>query len=250
MELRKLVDQIKSITNIESDNETHEDHIFRIDDDDTDNDSSSDSDDPHDTLEDLQFSTRRLIELGPALHQNIYYVKKARLKFSRSPGVPFSVLEPAWIYVSHVREKFNRAQTRLVERLGQANWQRHRDVRQRMEAIANPNKTHDDEQEHEQGDGITCSVFYPSVAFHDSGIGTSVPAQTFYAQSHTSFQSNDTEREQGSLRVPATPTEVSERKAFQCFLCGQMLSKIKSRIDWKLVHIYLVPSSFPAYARI
>ena len=249
VELRKLVDQIKGITNIKSDNETREDHIFCTDSDDTDEDSSSDDDDPHNTLEDLEFSTRRLVELGPALHQNLYYVEKARLQISRPPAVPFSVSEPAWIYVSHVREKFNRAQTRLVERLGEANWQRHRDVRRRMDAIANPNEDHGDEHEHGQGDGITCSVFYPSVAFHDSGIGTSVPAQTFYAQSHTSFQSNDTEGEQGSLRVPDTPTEVSEGKAFKCFLCGQMLSKIKSRVDWKLVHISLAPS-FPAHTRI
>ena len=119
-----------------------------------------------------------------------------------------------------------------------------------MDAIAKPNEDHDDEHEYGQEDKITCSLFYPSVTFHDSGIGTSVPAQTFYAQSHTSFQSNNTEGEQCSLRVPDTPTEVSEGKAFKCFLCGQMLAKIKSRVDWKLVHTSLAPLPFPSSARI
>ena len=164
--------------------------------------------------------------------------------------MPFAVSEPASIYVSYVREKFNRAETRLVERLGKANWQRHRDVRRRMDAIANPNEDVDDEHELGQGDGITCSVFYPSVTNRDSGIGTSVPAQTFQAHSHMSFQSNNTEGEQGSLRVPATPTEVSKGKAFRCFLCGHVLSNIKSRFDWKSVHISLALPCSPARTRI
>ena len=234
-ELRKLVEQIKSVTNIESDNEAHEDHKSRIDGDDTDEDSSSDDDDPHNTLEELEFSTRRLVEMGPTLHQNLYYVEKARLQCSHPPTVPFAVSEPAWIYVSHVREKFNQAQPRLIERLGEANWQRHGDVRRRTNAIPKRNEDLDDERERGQEGGITCSLFYPYTTFRDSGIGTSVPAQTLYAQSHTSFQSNNTEGEQASLRVPATPAEVGEGKAFECFLCGHMLSKIKSRIDWKSV---------------
>ena len=239
MELGKLVEQIKSVTNSKIEDETQKDHISNhissIDSDDTDEDSSSDDDDPHNTLEELEFSTRRLIELGPTLHQNIYYVEKARLQCSHPTAVPFAVSEPAWIYVSHVREKFNQAQPRLIERLGEANWQRHRDVRRRMDAIAILNEDPDDEREDGQEGGITCSMFYPYTAFHDSGIGTSVPARTVYAQSHTSFQSNNTESEQASLRVPATPAEVSKGKAFECFLCGHTLSKIKSRIDWKSV---------------
>lgn len=85
------------------------------------------------------------------------------------------------------------------------------------------------EEEHMRED--PCSAFYP--AFHDSGIGTSVPAHTQYAESHTAFNSSITEREEGRLRVPREPAEVDAGIPFQCCLCGDILSSIRNRVDWK-----------------
>ena len=77
------------------------------------------------------------------------------------------------------------------------------------------------------------SVFTHCTLFHDSGIGTSVAPGTNYAASHTSFISSNAEEDCGSLRVPATPAEVSEGKPFRCFICTNMLYNIRTRIDWK-----------------
>ena len=80
---------------------------------------------------------------------------------------------------------------------------------------------------------IAKSVFRPHSAFHGSGIGTSILAQTQHTTSHTSFQSSNTEGEHESLRVPATPAEVYEGIPFQCYICKSMLTNIKTRVDWK-----------------
>ena len=78
------------------------------------------------------------------------------------------------------------------------------------------------------------SIFQPFSVFHDSGLGTSLPAQSQVAisvASHTSFLS-----EEGDLhrrRVPKMPDEVGLGKPFKCNLCGQTLSFIKNRISWK-----------------
>ena len=144
-----------------------------------------------------------------------------------------------------MREKFQQAQTQLVERLGEASWQRHRDVRQRRDQINNATEELPSPAVAEgDGDGeqMPHSMFRPYSSFHDSGIGTSVPAQTTYAASHASFQSSNTEGGRTFLRVPPTPGEVSIDKPFQCCYCGNVLLKIKNRVDWKWVF-------FPSYLR-
>ena len=95
------------------------------------------------------------------------------------------------------------------------------------------------EEEQRQEHQVPHSLFRPYSAFHDSGIGTSVPAQTSYAQSHTSFLSSNTEGEHGSPRVPPTPVGVSAGKPFQCYLCGHVLSSIKNRVDWEVSTIFI-----------
>ena len=170
------------------------------------------------------------MELGPSLEQNLQHADTARNQSSHLPSVPFTVSDPAMIYVSLIREKFKQAHYKLVERLGEANWQRHRDVRDKIEKT----ELSPEERTKLQGEtSIACSLFRPYSAFHDSGIGTSDPAQTEYAPSHTSFLSSNTEGEHVSLRVPKEPSEVGAGKPFQCFLCRCVISNVRNRIDWK-----------------
>ena len=220
--MKYLVEQTRAITSSE-DIRAVGDAGFEDGGSDTDQDDISEDDDTDDFLEELGLYTRWLTQLGPIMEQNLIHAENARLQVSRPTIVPFSASGPAATYISLVREKYRFAQNQLVERLGEANWQRHLGVRNRMEASVDV---------HEEL-AIAKSVFRPYSAFHDSGIGTSVPAQTQYAPSHTSFQSSNAEGERNSLRVPATPVEVYERKPFQCFLCKSMLSNIKTRVDWK-----------------
>ena len=85
-------------------------------------------------LEDMKTHTECLLKLGPALERNIRQALKQRTEQSIHL-VPFSVSHPAGLYVLNIREKFPKAEMRLVERLGEANWQRHKDTRKRMGQI-------------------------------------------------------------------------------------------------------------------
>ena len=192
-------------------------------------DGSSDSG-SYDTIEDISFATTCLMELGPSLEQNLQHAEIARNQSSHLTSVPFAVSGPAMVYVSLVREKFKEAHYKLVERLGEANWQRHRDVRDRTE---NTELSPEERMKLGRELSTTCSLFRPYSDFHDSAIGTSVPARTEYAPSHTSFLSSNTEGEYVSLRVPKEPSEVGAGKPFQCFLCRRIISNVKNRIDWK-----------------
>lgn len=198
-------------------------------------DSDSDTIDksPNDVCEEIGFSTHCLIELAPVLEQNLLRAQRAHAQPANILERKFLLSDPASIYVSLVREKFEHAQDQLVNRLGEANWQRHTSVRQRIEDVHAADQNN--EAEVFKGPDMGSSIFRPYSAFHDSGIGTSVPVQTTYAPSHTSFQSSNTEDTQDCLRVPPTPANVTEGKPFQCYLCGHLLSKIKSRVDWKWV---------------
>ena len=190
---------------------------------------SSDSD-SCDTIEDLDFATTCLSELGPSLMQNLGRAETARDSRSDLTSMTFAVSGPAMTYVSLIRDKFRQAHYKLVERLGEANWQRHKDVREKMEKA----QLFPEERMKLAGEtSIAYSTFRPYSDFHDSGIGTSVPAQTQYAPSHTSLQSSNIEGEKASLRVPKEPSEVSAGKPFQCFLCRCIVTNVRNRVDWK-----------------
>ena len=200
------------------------------DDSDTDQDSSSDDDDTTTVVKELRLQTQWLTQLGPVLEQNLVSAQKAPMQVSLPEPVSFSVSGPAKIYVSLVREKYKQAQNQLVERLGEANWQRHISVRNSLEASSD---IAEDVSAPVEDSAVSRSLFRPYSTFHDSGIGSSIPAQTEYAPSHTSFQSSNTEGGRELVRVPATPVEVSDGKPFQCFLCKCVLTNIKNRVDWK-----------------
>lgn len=222
-ELESFVKQSKPITHgdldeiLQDDHETDREHASETED-------LSDSD-SYDITEDIDFTVRCLTELGPSLAQNVQQAENVRDQHLCLTGVPFSVSGPAKIYISAVREKFQKAPYRLVVRLGEANWQRHMDIREKWEST----------KKFTSKAGIACSVFRPYSDFHDSGIGTSVPAQTDYAPSHTSFQSSNVEGNRVTLRVPKEPAEVSAGKKFECFLCRRMISNVRNRVDWKYV---------------
>jgi len=188
----------------------------------------------YDLCKDISFTITCLTDMRASLEQNLVSAERKRTKTARPPPVSVCVSGPANTYISLVREKFKQAENQLVERLGEANWQRHLIVRKRMGVSNNT----------EEAPEPAYSVFRPYSAFHDSGLGTSVPAQTSYAPSHMSFVSSKIEADQTYLRVPPIPIEVGARKPFQCDFCGKYLSDIKNRVNWKSVSVsFLHPPS-------
>lgn len=223
--LESTVKQSALIVSGLSDRSPEDDHEFGDEDNVVWDDSSEASD--CDICEDIGFSTACLTELRPCLEQNIICSENSNLQSAQPPSVPFCLSNPARIYVSLIKDKFKQAQDQLVERLGEANWQRHLNVRKRID-IVQPLS-----EEEESG-----SVFRPYSAFHDSGTGTSVPAWTQYAPSHASFISSNPEGNKDSLRVPPLPAEAGTGRPFCCFICGLLLSNVRNRVDWKWVSIF------------
>lgn len=176
---------------------------------------------------DIRFLTVCLMELVPTLEQSLPCVGKPARSAFFVPPPAFRVSEPALTYVRNVFDKFPQADIKLTERLGEANWQRHVKVRNKIDQVAN-----DDLVESK------AFVVAPFSEFRDSALGSSIPTRSQYAASaasHTSFVSSLADGEERSIRVPPTPAEVSAGKPFQCHICGHTLHRIRNRVDWKYV---------------
>lgn len=173
----------------------------------------------------LKFRTQCLMDLLPSLEQNIALVDSYHPKSSIPTVPPFTISTPAHTYISLLRDKYRNADEALIERLGEANWQRHLFVRAKIEHIA-------DGPKHEQ----TTFLEERATIFHDSGIGTTISGPSQYAASatsHTSFISRRSEVEKGSMRVPPTPKETTAGEPFCCNFCGLLQSELRNRVDWK-----------------
>ena len=178
------------------------------------------------------------------MERTLAHLDATAQKDHRSRGAVFAVSEAARPWVSNVSDKFDKADTKLVERLGESNWQRFLTVRARMSQIASAPKSVLAPQIEKIPVRTVFkesprSVFRPLSMFHDSGLGSSIPstlAPSHYAQSvasHTSFITSLAEGEESGRRVPPTPVEVASGEPFRCEICGHQLFNIRNRIDWK-----------------
>lgn len=171
-----------------------------------------------------------LMELLPTLEQTY------RIQHQTKPPKPITEIHTtaaAYPYILNIRDKFPTANSFLVQRLGEANWQRHERLRATAEygveilpAVSSslPAK----------------SMFQPISIFRDSALGSSIPAQstrTVTVASHSSFISsvNGRETEKGRFRVPQMP-EYAEGGASACPFCKKDISSINHRVQWKSVY--------------
>jgi len=169
-----------------------------------------------------------LMDLLPSMEDILTYADRVNSDEQVCKMVNFQASGPARTYILNIYDRFSKADSRLVERLGEANWQRHLSLRNLVlkgqevpaEVVEAPK-----------------SIFNPVSLFQDSGLGASLPAtNSSYAAtiaSHSSFVSSLADAEGGSLRVPPTPKEVGKGIPFTCEICGHLLSQIKNRVDWK-----------------
>ncbi|PMD42143.1 hypothetical protein L207DRAFT_306462 [Hyaloscypha variabilis F] len=175
----------------------------------------------------LKIHTTCLMDLLPSMEDTLSLARQ--VKDGDQPSLPFEfhVSGPARTYILNIYDRFPKADSQLVERLGEANWQRHTALRGLSIQEDSSNLPVEEPVK---------SVFVPVSLFQDSGIGSSLPAQPSYAPtsaSHTSFVSSQADGDGGGLLVPPTPKAVFKGIPFSCETCGQMLSQIKNRIDWK-----------------
>ena len=219
-ELSSLVEQAEVIISGKSGED-----VFNADNRDDEDDSDSESTSTQEEAEfceDVGFNTRCLMQLVPALEQNIVSSRKPRVPLNRPNFQAFSVSEPASTYILLAQQRFQEADLKLVQRLGEANWQRH--VRIRTELYG-----------HQDGHRDPSGPVARSI-FHDSGLGTTVPGSSQYAPSlasHASFASSVGIQESPFPRVPPMPPEVIAGQEFVCALCRTTQSRIRNRIEWK-----------------
>ena len=175
-----------------------------------------------------------LVDLTPTLLQ-VMDEKDVSLEDPKNANdmVTFHVSQPARQYVLRIVDNYKSASDALVERLGEANWQRYVRIQSQIQGTRDAAEEDDDDREIGQ---TAKSTFVPLSKFHDSGIGSSKPARSSYAASnasHTSFASTESDARTGRLRVPPTPLEVAEGLSFACYICGDVLADVRNRIDWK-----------------
>ena len=212
-------------------------------------DSEASDDDNLDSSDHIIDAVGCLMDLLPTIEQNLLHLQSINARATAPIRIPFSVSELARPWVQNISDKFEHAESALVERLGESNWQRFETVRARMNQIMQ-------RMDSEAGGDIKAdivmgtaasvvfekppqSLFMPVSLFYDSGLGSSVPTLPFYAvsnASHTSsFASSLANDSLSSLRVPPTPEAVGLGEPFRCEICGHTLFNIKNRIDWKCV---------------
>ena len=171
-----------------------------------------------------------LMDLCPTLEQT-YRNQHRIIRRSLNHVNSLEVTIPALPYVNHVRDKFPRAAALLVERLGEANWQRHERLRAVHSTVEHPSLDHTSL--------LPKSLFQPASIFKDSALGSSISAQSHNAPtvaSHSSFVSsvNSNDPEKHEFRVPRMPAAV-EGLPLNCPYCSKDISDMRSRVDWKLV---------------
>ena len=203
-------------------------------------DSSEDEDEASDHGTLLECSIDCLMDLIPTMEQSLAHLQSGGIQTKVSSRVPFSVSELALPWVQNVSDKFTNADNALIERLGEANWQRYMTLRamteQRNQSLGIADVVADNIRAIQIFQTAPQSIFKPLSLFHDSGLGSSVPTLPRYAvsaASHTSFLSSLADDGTLALRVPPTPVEVDLGNPFQCEICGHLLSNIKNRVDWK-----------------
>ncbi|KAG8531241.1 uncharacterized protein KY384_004599 [Bacidia gigantensis] len=172
----------------------------------SDSDSVDFDDDLEDAIELIGFRTTCLLELSPILEQLIEARKKAeRSEIDSELPITHGY---AFHYSRALRDRFPEASQTLLDRLGQANEQRHRILRER-------HAKYQSQSEHIAS--LLSKTVASQSAFHDSGIGTTESANSVYPRSNTSLSSfaSSKTQETAGLRVPPAPKEVIGRKAFK-----------------------------------
>jgi len=156
------------------------------------------------------------------------------LRYRLSPGpeqppgrngdpIKFSISGPAEVYARNISDKYPNVEQNLVERLGQANWERHERIRRALEHAT------------EQVDPISTiepSIFKPATV-RDSGLGSSIgPLQACAQSVATSFASRADGAESSHFRVPPMPRHESG-VGVHCPYCDLYCPEIDTRKEWK-----------------
>ncbi|KZM18911.1 hypothetical protein ST47_g9942 [Ascochyta rabiei] len=133
--------------------------------------------------------------------------------------------------------KYPRADTLLVEQLGQISWARFLRMQHEREKITTER---DQLQERLIADATKSLVSISE--FQDSGLGTSLPTTTSsYAESTVSFMTSISGGER--VRIPPLPAEGKTGAPFDCTACGRSV-RATNNLEWSIESEFRAPT-FP-----
>lgn len=165
-----------------------------------------------------------LMELAPSISSLATFNRPCEERVS-SAQAPFEISQPAREWILRIADKYVDAPQSLVNRLGEANWQRFCKLRlERDTEIATEY-------------GGAKSLFHDaSTYFHDSALGSSLASgadDKRSVASHSSFASNAANDSHHFNRVPPDPPEIAAGLPFVCGACNVLVQDIRNRTDWK-----------------
>jgi hypothetical protein len=171
--------------------------------------------------EDLKTDAQCLMELDPLFRDPVLDLASHKQEHHLE-AIDWA---PEKAYCDKVQQRFPKAETPLVERLGEANWVRYlrcQEIRNRIETDTRTDK----------GDGGTVAA---SSKYHDSGLGTSLPtsAASSYAETVMIYGAGDGQ----NIRIPPLSDEAKKGNPFPCLACGRSV-RITNNSTWKR-HLYV-----------
>lgn len=156
------------------------------------------------------------------------------------PEVLLKVSKPAWKWIDQVASKYDGAAQSIIERLGEANWQRFCRLRISADSSHASELCQAETIFHAPMTAQVTELLATSMgrtkSFIDSAYGTSINTCSDDNASialHSSFASTTAKDTHHSNRVPPKPAEASAGEPFTCGICNQWVSDIRNRIDWK-----------------
>lgn len=178
-------------------------------------------------------NVKLLMDLLPSIEHILSFTDSRPADDRLQYTATFEASAPARIWISQIVDKYRDASENLVERLGEANWQRFCKLRMRYDNTLATELSQAKSVFHASN---ARSILHAPSTFQDSAIGTSLGTTTEYAHStasHASFASSAADDSHHYNRVPPQPEEIVLGKPFRCPICDYVLSGIRHRIDWK-----------------
>ncbi|KAK7909078.1 hypothetical protein PG985_014956 [Apiospora marii] len=172
----------------------------------------------YEITEDLHTDTMYLVDLDPLLADPVL----DSITELAAPHDVSTEWSPFQQFCDMVRTRYPEADKALVSKLGMINYERY--IRCQQERESRELCTSSD------GDEVTLPP--EGSKFHDSGIGSSLPPASSYAQTVMSYGGGSG----GSVRVPPLSAEAKSGQPFQCLACGQTI-KARQNSEWKK-HLY------------
>jgi hypothetical protein len=209
---------------------TNAESAYKSDCSDTSSDGFSDAG-PDDSIaevaEDLKTDAQCLMELDPLFRDPVLDLALHKQKHVQDlKAIDWA---PEKAYCDKVQQRFPKAEALLVERLGQANWARYLRCQEMRDSPIEVGAQPLQASAADKGDDGTVAA---NSRYHDSGLGTSLPAASSYAETVMTYGAGDGQK----IRIPPLSDEAKKGTPFPCLACGGWV-QITNNSAWKR-HLY------------